>query len=192
MIHDDMTQNEEKMAEMTMEKVKETIRDVPDFPKPGIMFRDITPVLENGSTFSYVLDHFEAYCRMKNPTCIVGIEARGFILGAPIADRMNVGFIPVRKPGKLPWATESESYELEYGSGSVEIHKDVLDSTDRVVIVDDLIATGGTALATCRLVEKLGARVEGLVALVDLAFIPWKDKLERYEVKTFVTYDSEE
>ena len=187
-----MNRNEMTMAEMTMDKVKATIRNVPDFPKPGIMFRDITPILEHGSTLSFVLDHFEAYCRGKNPTRIVGIESRGFILGAPIADRIDVGFIPVRKPGKLPWDTESESYELEYGTGSVEIHKDVLDSTDRVVIVDDLIATGGTALATCRLVEKLGARVEGLVALVDLGFIPWRDKLARYEVKTFITYDSEE
>ena len=172
--------------------LKDYIRDVPDFPEPGIIFKDITPLLGVAKAFDYTISQLVERYKDADFDVIVPIESRGFLFGAPLARELGKGIVPVRKPGKLPWMTESESYELEYGTGSVEIHKDVLDSSDRVVIVDDLVATGGTALATCRLVEKLGAKVEGLVALIDLAFIPWRDKLERYEVKTFITYDSED
>ena len=171
--------------------LQKVIRDIPDFPKPGVIFRDITPVLSDARAFGYAVGLLADFCRSKNPTRIVGIESRGFILGAPVAAALNLGFVPVRKPGKLPSHTISESYQLEYGSSAVEMHRDVLTASDRVVVVDDLLATGGTAHATCLLVERLGARVEAIVALVDLAFLPWREKLEAYEIKTFVTYDAE-
>lgn len=171
--------------------LKKVIRDIPDFPKPGVVFRDITPALSDSRAFGYAISLLAEFCRGKNPTFIVGIESRGFILGAPVASALNLGFVPVRKPGKLPFHTISQSYQLEYGDDAVEIHRDVLTASDRVVVVDDLLATGGTAHATCQLVERLGAKVEAVAALVDLAFLPWRKKLEAYEVKTFLTYDSE-
>lgn len=171
--------------------LKKTIRNIQDFPRPGVVYRDITPLLSDARAFRGAVDMLAEFCRSKSPTCIVGIESRGFILGAPVAAALNLGFAPVRKAGKLPFDTVSQSYQLEYGSDTVEMHRDVLTASDRVVVVDDLLATGGTAYATCLLVEKLGAKVEAVAALVDLAFLPWREKLEGYEVKTLVSYNTE-
>lgn len=171
--------------------LKRIIRDIHDFPKPGVVFRDITTLLADARAFSGAVELLATFCRSKNPTCVVGIESRGFILGSPVASALKLGFVPVRKAGKLPSDTVSQDYKLEYGSDAVEMHQDALTASDRVVVVDDLLATGGTAFATCLLVEKLGARVEAVVALVDLAFLPWREKLKGYQVKTFVTYDTE-
>ena len=171
--------------------IKEQIRDIPNFPKPGILFRDITPVWADRKAFSLALDLFERDSRSLGATKVVGIESRGFIFGAPLALRLGVGFVPVRKPGKLPHHKISESYDLEYGSDSVEMHLDAIGAGDRVIICDDLIATGGTMLATCKLVEKAGAEVVGILALVELAFLPWRKKLEGYKVTTYISYDSE-
>jgi adenine phosphoribosyltransferase len=174
-----------------IDHIRSCIRDVPDFPKAGILFRDITPALADSQAFGFVIDLFEAHCRELSPTHIVGIEARGFIIGAPLAERLGVGFVPARKPGKLPSETVSQSYQLEYGEDSVEIHSDALNSDSRVAIVDDLFATGGTALATCQLVERLGAEVTTVVSLVDLAFLPWRERLNGFSTHAFISYDSE-
>jgi adenine phosphoribosyltransferase len=133
----------------------------------------------------------QEYCESKNPDYIVGIESRGFIFGAAIADRMGIGFIPVRKKGKLPSETVEHEYELEYGSGVIEMHADAIEKGQSVVIVDDLIATGGTLDATCKLIEKIGAEVAGITVLIDLAFLPWRDKVGDREVFALIKYDSE-
>ncbi len=175
--------------EARAEYVRSVIRDVEDFPQKGITFRDITPVLLDPQAFACSLDLLEGFCADRNPTRLVGIEARGFILAAPLAARMGLGLVPVRKPGKLPWETVSQSYELEYGTDELEVHTDGFGPADRVVIVDDLLATGGTARATCKLVESLGATVVGVVGLIDLAFLPWRKKLEDYDVRGFIRYE---
>ena len=182
------------MSEATfygVDYVRRFIRDVPDFPRPGIVFKDITPILSNSRAFGAVIDMFEEHCRAKNPTHILGIEARGFIIGAPLAERMGLAFVPVRKPGKLPWETVSQSYELEYGVDTIEMHRDAVRPEDRVAIVDDLLATGGTAKAACQLVERVGARVVTVAGLVDLAFLPWREKLAGYDTMGFIRYDAE-
>jgi len=171
--------------------LRNIIRDIPDFPRPGVVFRDITPLLSDARAFGGAVKMMAEFCRSKSPSCIVGIESRGFIIGAPVAAALNLGFVPVRKAGKLPFHTVSQSYQLEYGSDAIEMHKDVLTASDRVVVVDDLLATGGTAHATCLLVEKLGAKVEAVVSLLDLAFLPWREKLKAYQVKTFISYSAE-
>lgn len=178
-------------TDLVIEHIRNCIRDVPDFPKAGIMFRDITPVLADAQVFGLVIDLFEKHCRDLGPTHIVGIEARGFIIGAPLAERMGIGFVPARKPGKLPSETVQQSYALEYGEDSVEIHADALSKGSRVAVVDDLFATGGTALATCQLVERLGAEVTTVVSLVDLAFLPWRERLSGFSTHAFIRYDSE-
>ena len=175
----------------SLDYVRSCIRNVPNFPKPGIVFRDITPVLADAVAFDTALDHYESACRTLSPTKVVGIESRGFIFGAPVANRLRLPFIPVRKPGKLPWTTVHESYDLEYGSDAVHMHSDVISPGDKIVVVDDLIATGGTMLATCRLVEKMGGQVVGIVALIDLAFLPWRTKLTGYNVRALISYDTE-
>ncbi len=169
--------------------IRNAIRDVPDFPKPGILFRDITPALADPKVFAVIIELIAEECRRYNPSKVLGIEARGFIIGAAVAARMEVGFVPVRKPGKLPAKVYSADYELEYGKDSVEMQKDALTDSDRVVIIDDLLATGGTVFATCDLVEAARAKVESIVCLIDLAFLPWRKKLSGRNVKTFVTYE---
>ena len=169
--------------------LKSFIRDVPDFPQPGILFRDITPLLRDAGARGHTIDLMTEYVRSRRVDAVVGIESRGFLFGTPIADRLGLPFVPVRKPGKLPAAHMSIEYSLEYGTGQLDIHNDALAPGDRAIIVDDLLATGGTALATCKLVELLGATVDSVLFLVDLAPLGGRAKLAAYEVKAFVEYE---
>ena len=171
--------------------LKDIIRNIPDFPKPGIVFRDITTLLKNPAAFRYVLDELYQRLHSREITAILGIEARGFILASPLAFMLNLPFIPVRKPGKLPAETVKQSYDLEYGVDSIEIHRDALKSGDRVVIIDDLLATGGTAAATIELVESCGAHVDSLAFVIELSFLSGRKMLEGYEIISLVEYDSE-
>ncbi len=164
------------------------IRDIPDFPKSGILFKDITPVLSNAAAFQEVIDCFVEQAQSWGPDIIIGIEARGFVFGAPVALALGVGFVPVRKAGKLPGLTEQEEYVLEYGSAIIEAHRDALQPGQRVLIVDDLLATGGTAAATARLVEKLGGKVAGFCFLIELGFLNGREALNGYEVQALLTY----
>jgi adenine phosphoribosyltransferase len=176
---------------MKMIDLKAAIRNIPDFPKKGIVFRDITTLLQDPKAFKHSLDLMEKFTRDKKIDRILGIESRGFIFGGALADRIGVGFIPIRKAGKLPWKTVRYDYELEYGTDSVEMHADALLKGQSVLIVDDLAATGGTLEATCKLVEKAGAKVAGIAVLIDLAYLPWREKVGRYDILSLVKYDSE-
>ncbi len=173
---------------ITEETMKALIRDIPDFPAPGIMFRDITPVLQDAKAFREVIDSMVESVRPMKPDVIVGIESRGFILGTPIALELGIGFVPVRKAGKLPAETIKAEYALEYGTNVVEMHRDAIEPGLRVAVVDDLLATGGTAKAAAQLVEELGGRVEGLSFLIELAFLNGRKVLDGYEVHTIVRY----
>jgi adenine phosphoribosyltransferase len=168
-----------------------TIRDVPDFPRPGIVFKDITPVLGDADLFGRIIDHFADRYESENVNAVCGIESRGFIFGATLAYALNVPFVPIRKRGKLPAVTVSASYALEYGHDSVEMHRDALNAGDRVVVFDDLIATGGTAKATTELVEALNAEVIEVACVVELAFLNPRDKLDDYQVYSLIAYDGE-
>ncbi|MEW5796795.1 MAG: adenine phosphoribosyltransferase [Candidatus Zixiibacteriota bacterium] len=176
---------------MPMQELKRYIREVPDFPKPGINFYDISTLLQDAVGFNLALDHMERYATSRRTEKIVAIEARGFVFGAALADRMNVGLVIARKPGKLPYKTVAQEYELEYGTDRIEIHADAINSGERVLVVDDLIATGGTLAAACKLVEKLGGRVVGISSVIGLDFLPYKDRLAGYDVHYLVSYDSE-
>ena len=164
------------------------IRDIPDFPQPGIIFKDITPVLQHPDAFSQVIDGMVDYAKARKADIVVGIESRGFILGAPVALALGKGFVPVRKIGKLPHETIQCEYALEYGTAAVEMHKDAVAPGQKVVIVDDLLATGGTAAAAARLVEELGGQVVGMVFLIELGFLNGRSQLQAYDVKSFITY----
>lgn len=169
--------------------LKGIIRDIPDFPKPGIVFKDMTPLLKDGEAFAYVVNTLADAFKDNRPTYIAGIEARGFILGPTMAHRLGVGFIPIRKPGKLPHKVESQVYELEYGTDKLEIHVDAVKSGDRVVIVDDLLATGGTAEAAYRLLDKIGANVVGIGFVVELSFLNGKSRLPSdVNIHSVITY----
>ncbi len=168
--------------------IKELIRDIPDFPAEGILFRDITPVLQEPNAFAEVIETMTESVRQFNPDVIVGIESRGFILGSPIALELGVGFVPVRKVGKLPAETIRAEYALEYGTNIVEIHKDAIRPGMRAVIVDDLLATGGTAKAATQLIEELRGHVAGISFLIELCFLNGRDVLKGYEVDTLVKY----
>ena len=171
--------------------IQRAIRDVPNFPKPGIVFKDITPLLANGPLFTKTIDLLaERYHGQKIDT-VLGIESRGFIVGAALAYKLGAGFSVVRKPGKLPYNTHSASYELEYGRDTLEIHVDALASNARVIIADDLIATGGTAAATAELVVKLGATVVECAFIIELAFLKGRDKLKNFGVYSLIQFDSE-
>lgn len=172
-------------------ELKDLIRTVPNFPKKGIMFRDITTLLKNPEGISDSLGKLYNLSKDKGITKVAGIESRGFILGAGLALKLGVGFVPIRKPGKLPAEKISESYTLEYGIDSIEIHKDALNADDKVLLHDDLLATGGTMLAACKLVEKLGAKVEQISFLIELDFLNGREKLKGYEVHSLINYDSE-
>ncbi|MEW5994083.1 MAG: adenine phosphoribosyltransferase [Candidatus Zixiibacteriota bacterium] len=174
-----------------MDTIKEYIRSVPDFPKPGVTFYDITTLLQNPAGFRLAVDEMEKFVRSKQPQKIIGIESRGFVFASVLADRLNVGLALVRKPGKLPYKTIIEQYDLEYGSDSVVMHIDAVERGERTVVVDDLIATGGTLQAVCRLVERLGGEVMGISAVVDLAFLPWRERLAGYDVNCLISYESE-
>jgi adenine phosphoribosyltransferase len=169
-------------------RLKATVRDVPDFPKPGILFKDITPILANAALMGQVTDELARVCRSKNVEAIVGMESRGFLFGAPLAMALGLPFVPARKPGKLPYHRVSESYALEYGSATLELHTDALAKGQRAFIVDDLIATGGTALATAKLVERLGAAVAGFGFVIELSFLDGRKALEKYDVSSIVEY----
>lgn len=168
------------------------IRNVKDFPKPGIMFRDITTLLKNPEAFNYTSEQLFNFTKNLKITKVVGIESRGFIFGALLASKLNCGFIPVRKPGKLPAEKESISYSLEYGEDKLEIHKDAIKPGDKVLIHDDLLATGGTMNAVCKLIEKLGGEVIQLSFIIELTFLNGRDRLKSYDVCSIVKYDSEE
>lgn len=169
-------------------KLAKKIRDIKDFPKKGIVFRDITPLLQDADSLRETINFIADYYRDKNIDFVVSPEARGFILGAAIAYELGAGFIPIRKPGKLPYIVEKMSYSLEYGKDEVNIHKDALKKGDKVLVFDDLIATGGTARATCKLVEKLSAQVIGICFLIELTELKGKDKLTEYDIFTVIKY----
>lgn len=163
------------------------IRDIPDFPKPGVIFKDITPVLQHPQAFAEVVERMVDYAQAKKPDVVIGIESRGFILGAPVAMALGKPFVPVRKIGKLPHDTVQAEYALEYGTSAVEMHKDAITPGHRVLIVDDLLATGGTAAASARLVEELGGQVAAIVFLIELSFLHGRDQLKGYDVKSLIT-----
>lgn len=160
-----------------VEWIKSTIRDIPDFPKPGILFKDMTTLMRNAEAFQYVIDVLSEKFAKANIKYAVGIESRGFILGAAMAHKLGIGFIPIRKPGKLPHKVEKATYELEYGTDTLEIHVDALERGDRVCVIDDLLATGGTAEASLRLLKAVGADVVGLGFVVELGFLKGRNKL---------------
>ena len=168
--------------------LRSTIRDIPDFPKPGVGFKDITPVLKDATLFPRCMDAMARPFDGQGVTHVAGIESRGFILGAAIAERLRTGFVPIRKPGKLPYRTHREEYKLEYGTDCIEIHVDAAGPGDRVLIVDDVLATGGTAAAACRLVEKLGAEVIGCSFLLALSFLPGMTTLEPRRISTLTVF----
>ncbi|HDZ86379.1 MAG TPA: adenine phosphoribosyltransferase [Actinobacteria bacterium] len=164
------------------------IRDIPDFPKKGIVFKDITPLLANPKSFQYAIDMLcDRYVEAK-VDYILGAEARGFILAAAMAYKLDAGFIPARKPGKLPYHTKTQTYELEYGTDALEVHEDVIKNGDKVLVVDDVLATGGTAQAKTSLVEKMGGQVLGPAFLIELSFLKGADKLKGFDVFSLIKY----
>ncbi len=169
-------------------ELKSYIRDIPDFPKPGILFRDITPLLQSPEAFSDVIERFSQHYQGGKIDVVLAIEARGFLFGAPLAQRLAKPLVPVRKQGKLPFETHSVSYSLEYGTDAVEIHKDGVVAGHRVLIVDDLLATGGTMAAACRLVEKSGGQVEGLALVIELVELGGRGQLPGYDILALVQY----
>jgi len=171
------------------EPLKQLIREVPDFPKPGILFYDITTLLKDKRGFATLIDALSEHYLEKDIDLVLGMEARGFIFGPALAYRLNAGFIPVRKPGKLPAATAKYDYALEYGTNTLEIHRDAIQKGERVIIVDDLLATGGTAEATTKLAASLGADIAGLGFVVELDFLKGRDKLRGYDVYSLLHYD---
>ncbi|HZM32166.1 MAG TPA: adenine phosphoribosyltransferase [Acidimicrobiales bacterium] len=163
------------------------LRDVPDFPQPGINFKDVTPLLAEPAAFRAATDAFAGHAMALGVDKVVGIEARGFIFAAAVADRVGAGFVPVRKPGKLPWHTVSETYALEYGTDTLEVHEDGVDANETVLVVDDVLATGGTASATCRLVDRLGGRIAGVAFVVELGFLGGRAKLRDHDILSLIT-----
>jgi adenine phosphoribosyltransferase len=172
-------------------RIRQAIREIPDFPKPGIVFKDITPLLANGPLFAKTIDLLAERYRAEKIDTVLGIESRGFIIGAALAYKLGAGFSVVRKPGKLPFETHSASYALEYGVDTLEIHIDAISRDARVVIADDLIATGGTAAATAELVTKLGGTVVECAFVIELSFLKGREKLKPYGVYSVLQYDSE-
>lgn len=172
--------------------LKKYIRSVKDFPTKGIMFRDITTLLKDPEGLKTTLKLLCSYAKDLNISKVVGIESRGFIFGALLAEKLNAGFVPIRKPGKLPAEKESESYALEYGTDTVEIHKDAIKIGERVLLHDDLLATGGTAKAAANLIEKLGGEVVQISFVIELTFLKGREKLKNYDVHSLIEYDSED
>ena len=173
------------------QKLMEMIRDVPNYPKKGVVFKDITTLLKNGDAFNEVIDIFCKKCKGKKIDLVAAIESRGFIFGGALADRLKVGVVPVRKLGKLPADTVVEKYDLEYGTDSLEMHKDAVKKGQKVIIIDDLLATGGTLEATCRLVEKLGGEVAGILVMIELGFLKGREKLKNYDFFSLLKYEKE-
>jgi adenine phosphoribosyltransferase len=175
--------------ETAMDELRRLIREIPDFPKPGILFYDITTLLKDSRGLKLAVNRMSEALANQPIDVIIGVEARGFIFAPPLAYQLGAGFVPVRKPKKLPGEVERIRYDLEYGSDTLEIHRDAIQPGQRVVIADDLLATGGTAAATAALVEKLGGEVVGLTFLVELTFLGGREKLARYPVTSLLTYD---
>lgn len=176
------------VSKMKLEGVSQLVRDIPDFPKKGIIFKDITPILKNHQAFNTVIEHFLEALKPLQLDYIVGIESRGFIFSPILANRLGIGFIPVRKKGKLPYRTEEIAYALEYGEAVLEIHHDAVENGSRVAVIDDLLATGGTALAAAHLVERLGGKVAALGFLIELDFLKGREKLSGYETISLIHY----
>jgi adenine phosphoribosyltransferase len=176
-------------AGLNSDQLKKLIREVPDFPKKGILFYDITTLLKDKAGYATLIDQLAERYIGKQVDLILGMEARGFIFGPALAYRLNAGFVPLRKPGKLPAATARVDYDLEYGSNALEMHKDAIEKGQRVLIVDDLLATGGTAEATTKLATSLGAEIAGLAFVVELDFLKGRDKLKPYDVFSLLHYD---
>jgi len=173
---------------ISMQRLEGYIRDIPDFPKPGIIFKDITPLVKNPPMLRLAVHQLVLPFLGERLTAVVGMEARGFIFGSLAAWDLGIGFVPLRKPGKLPYDVQSISYNLEYGSAELEVHVDALNGADRVLLIDDLIATGGTAAASCELIEKLGAEIAGCAFVVELDALKGRDKLKRYRLHSLVHF----
>ena len=171
--------------------LKKYVATINNYPKEGIVFRDITPLMGDGEAYRFSVDEITKFSKEKKATMIVGPEARGFIFGCPVATNLGIGFAPIRKPGKLPRKTLNEAYDLEYGSNTLCIHEDALKKGDRVVIIDDLLATGGTVKATIRLCERLGATVVGIACLIELVDLKGRDLLKGYDVLSLMEYEGE-
>jgi adenine phosphoribosyltransferase len=169
--------------------LKDLIRDIPDFPQPGVVFKDITPLLGSSAALLWCVEAFANAFGTEPVDKVIGVEARGFILAAPVAVRVGAGFVPVRKAGKLPWKVTSESYDLEYGVDCLEIHQDALEPGERVLIIDDVLATGGTAAATARLARGLGAEVAGFGCVIELAFLNGRGKLDDLDTVSLLSYE---
>jgi adenine phosphoribosyltransferase len=172
-------------------ELKDLIRDVPNFPKTGIIFKDITTLLKDPAGLSKAAEELVNFAKEKGITKVAGIESRGFILGGIVAQQLNAGFIPIRKPGKLPSNKISENYSLEYGTDSIEIHEDAIKKGDKVLLHDDLLATGGTMEAACKLIEKLGGEVVQISFLIELTFLNGRAKIKNYDVRSIIQYSSE-
>jgi len=168
--------------------LRDRVRDVPDFPKPGILFKDIMPLVADAPYFRSAIDQLVERARPLRPDVVLGAEARGFIFGGALAYELGCGFVAARKPGKLPWTTVEATYELEYGTDSLQVHDDAIPSGARVIIHDDVLATGGTAKAKVDLVEKVGAEVVGLLFVIELAFLNGREKLSGYDVQSLIQY----
>ena len=168
--------------------LKELVRDIPDFPKKGIVFKDITPLFRNPASLKEIVDKTSDHYTGQKIDVIVGAEARGFLIGPAVAIRLNAGFIPVRKPGKLPYETASMTYQLEYGTDTLEIHNDAIKPGDNVLMVDDLLATGGTMAACCKLVESLGGKIVGCAFIIELTFLQGRNLLSKHDVFSLIQY----
>ncbi len=179
------------MQAKNLNLITQNIRVIPDYPKKGIMFRDITPLLKNPKAFSLCILELAKQSRKYNPKYVAGVEARGFIFGSALAHELGIGFIPIRKKGKLPYKTVSVEYALEYGNAEVEMHRDAIKKNDKILLVDDLLATGGTALAAAKLIEKLGGKVSKFIFVIELKDLKGRDRLKKYKVSSLIKYLSE-
>lgn len=177
------------VAEDLGRRIRQTVRDVHDFPQKGVVFKDITPLIADPDLFQAIIKTIAGDAASESVDIVVGIESRGFIFGAPVALALGCGFVPVRKPGKLPYKTERIEYALEYGSDVLEVHRDAVRPGQRVLIVDDVLATGGTAAATATLLERLGAVVTSLAFVIELGFLRGRDRLKAWPVRSLVSYD---
>jgi len=178
-------------SDVSLQYLQNLIRSIPDFPQPGIVFRDITPLLADAQGLEFAVGAMAAPYKSQQVDLVVGAESRGFIFGTPIARVLNCGFIPIRKPGKLPADTISQEYELEYGTDKLEIHADAIKPGQRILMVDDLLATGGTMCSCCQMVEQLGGQIVGITFVIELAFLNGRSKLASYPIHSLISYEQE-
>jgi adenine phosphoribosyltransferase len=176
------------MASHSTEKLRAAVRDVADFPKPGIVFKDITPILKDGALFRAAIDLFLEQCQNKKIDKVVGIDARGFLFGSAVAYELGIGFVPLRKKGRLPYKTESASYTLEYGEAEMELHIDAIERGEKIVLIDDLLATGGTSASAVTLIKKVGGELTEAIFLIELGFLKGREKLAPTPVTSFLQY----